>query len=253
MNLHFAWWFRGAAYRGLLRASIASVRCYAPLSRLIVVGDDPGDSGVRHIEIEDGWPPMAENIEAIRRALYVIGAGDGLLMLDADTLLNGPVAELVHELLESDVIATWRDHVGSGADGQQIEGVAAMMPYNFGVFGIRRCLVADELLLWMRERVMRMMKPRRDWYGNQLCLTELFGRIVPSGGGAERRQVRIPWGPGRPGGVLRASLLPCERWNYTPQRADEDLSDRMILHFKGARRSLMGDYALRMSLPWQGG
>jgi hypothetical protein len=43
----------------------------------------------------------------------------------------------------------------------------------------------------------------------------------------------LPWSK------VRVHYLDCEQYNYTPESADEDLSEKFLLHFKGGRKELM--------------
>lgn len=53
----------------------------------------------------------------------------------------------------------------------------------------------------------------RHWYGDQIAVTKMVEN-----------------------GKYNVSVLPCAEWNYTPASEDEDLSGKMIAHFKGWKK-----------------
>ena len=39
--------------------------------------------------------------------------------------------------------------------------------------------------------------------------------------------------------TLNLKTFPCSLYNYTPDRSDEDLSERFVVHYKGLRKEWM--------------
>jgi len=244
MSSYF-WFVRGAEHAAMCQQSIDSVRRVDSRARCFVVTDEQQpawevDVGVYHMT--SGQPIMLANLDAQVMALGVAIPNEPVIFLDTDILLVRPIP-----IVAADLIVTWRDHVGM-VDGEEVEGVAAQMPYNYGV------LIADpnarvlEAFIWMRERIRKMHNGYKQWYGNQIALAELCGRkpATPPAGPEMRS---IPWAPAsRPGYGISVAKVSCDVFNYTPQAEDEDISSKVVLHFKGKRRDLMPAYAKRLGV-----
>jgi hypothetical protein len=243
MSSYF-WFVRGAEHAAMCRQSIASVRKVDQWARCFVVTDEdsPIDVGVGVYKIEPGRPIMLANLEAQVVALGAAPPTEPVVFLDTDVLLTRPLPTGL-----ADLVVTWRDHVGV-VDGEEVEGVATQMPYNYGVIIAEPNARVLEAFIWMRERVRKMHNGYKQWYGNQIALAELCGpKPQPNEYGGVFR--RIPWSPASvPGYGITVARVPCDIFNYTPQSADEDISSKAALHFKGARRSLMPAYAQRLGV-----
>jgi len=253
MRRNYGWWVRGRYHAELAVTSIASVRKADPGASCSVMVDL---SGGDHLDLFEGqaggfaadfghMAPMLANLEAIWQLLATVAYGEELVMLDTDTIALRPVALLD----EASLAVTWRDHVRKTEEGEKLAGVAAQMPYNFGVIAFRADRYALEAALWMRERVRRLCGRWRTWYGNQIALAELLG---PAPAARDRVDVGLPWSLTEYGGAVHVNRHPCEEWNYTPAGAGEDIAGRGVLHFKGHARALMGPYAEALGLPWRG-
>jgi hypothetical protein len=241
MSSYF-WFVRGAEHAAMCQQSIDSVHRVDSSARCFVVTDEAQPewqvrAGVYHIE--PGRPIMLANLEAQVVALGVAIPNEPVIFLDTDVLLVRPLPTGI-----ADLVVTWRDHVGV-IDGEEVEGVAAQMPYNYGVIIAEPNPRVLEAFIWMRERVRKMHSGYKQWYGNQLALTELVGPKPEGVPSPEFR--RIPWSStSMPGYGINVAKLPCDIFNYTPQAADEDISNKVALHFKGARRDLMPGYVQRL-------
>lgn len=244
MSSYF-WFVRGAEHAAMCRQSIASVQTVDSWARCFVVTDEANpnwDVGVGVYKIEPGRPIMLANLEAQVVALGVAPPTEPVVFLDTDVLLVRPFPQDV-----ADLMVTWRDHVGV-VDGEEVEGVAAHMPYNYGVMMARPNARVLEAFIWMRERVRKMHSGYKQWYGNQLALAELCGP-KPAEGEHPIVHRDIPWSVSSvPGYGITVARVPCDTFNYTPQSADEDISSKVALHFKGVRRSLMPDYYKRLEV-----
>lgn len=221
--MRVAYWVRGEEYQKLAELSIESVRRVYPNARIEIVTDD----GTR--------PAMVANLDAQLSVIARAAHDEPILFLDVDTLLRRVFP------FNADLTVTWRDHV-KHANGEQSEGIAALMPYNYGVVGVKASERIYEAFLWMRARVLEMGPRQQAWYGNQLALAALVG-ARPNEGHA-RKSVHIRWAMNDPGAtVISIEQLPCEVWNYTPQAEGEDVSEKAIVHLKGNRKDLMAHYA----------
>lgn len=246
MNNLYCWFVRGEAHAAMCRTSIESVKRYDPDHRLVVVTDEEAPSwevDAPLVKIAAGMPIMLANLEAQCRVLAKTDCP--VTFLDTDTLLLEPLPRV-----PVDLTITWRDSVGLDDDGAKVEGVAAAMPYNYGVIRADASYGALEAFIWLRERIRRMHSGHQQWYGNQLALFELAGRRPENGERTETR--RIPWSLTNPGNAITVRKLPGSQWNYTPAKVGERLlGKRSVLHFKGHSRALMESYAKRLELPWE--
>jgi hypothetical protein len=240
----YCYFVRGERHAALANLSIASVRAVDTLASIVVTTDEKigtrtwqVDAAVCHIS--PGLPIMLANLEAQINALFFADPAEPIVFLDTDTLV------MQKPLVHSDLTITWRDYVDL-KDGEKIEGVAALMPYNYGVIMARFGMNTVEAFIWLRERIRKMHIGHQQWYGNQLALAELAGPRPQEGTAHERR--RIPWALTTPGNEISITKLPGEIWNYTPRAPDEDVSGKGILHFKGGSRPLMEVYAKRLFL-----
>lgn len=240
------WFVRGPHHADLARVSISAARkAYRGRAPCLVVTDDPDLQevpGARLLRIASGSPLMVANIEAQLAALWAHHPPP-LWFLDTDVLLLKPLPEL----LDEQIAVTWRDNLG-GALKDAEENVTKFMPYNYGVLGAKGGPRVVEAFVWMRERVKRMTPQAQSWYGNQIALAALAGPPPAAGEALDERP--IPWRIEAPGPTVQVRKLPCETWNYTPATADEDISERGALHFKGHARPLMGPFAERLGLEW---
>lgn len=235
----YVYWVKGDQHRAMCVLSIASVRAVDPLARVFVYSDEPGFEPLGDVfgKIEPGQPAMVANIVAQLFHVRSSKKGTKILFLDADTLLCKPFP--FDDGLGALLYPTWRDYVGFDEKGEKVIGMAEQMPYNYGVLGVIADQLTLEAFVWMRYRVLNMGRQHQAWFGNQFALAELCGN--PKRGA--RETVPIPWAVGDYDPRLPILRLPCETWNYSPEKAGEDVSDKGILHMKGGRKDLMETYA----------
>jgi hypothetical protein len=194
------------------------------------------------VRFAPGLPLMVANVQAQLEVLWQHRTP--VWFLDTDVLLLKPLPELWEEQL----VVTWRDNLGGRLKDADNQTVAHAMPYNFGVMGVHPGPKVFEAFVWLRERVRQMQPQLRDWYGNQVALAALAGPRPDEG---ERTDTRaIPWMLTEPSPSLTVRKIPCETWNYTPADADEDVTEKGALHFKGHSRPLMSLFATRLGLEW---
>jgi hypothetical protein len=223
----YCWFVRGEAHKKLAAAAVAK----ADPSAQTLINYDESDA-----------PIMLANLEAQVHALLLGQDGDEYTFLDTDVLLLKPIPRV------GNLTVTWRSHVYQSEDGEKVSGVATAMPYNYGVIVAKRTPATVEAFIWLRERIRKMGKNEQEWYGNQIALAELAGPCPKVGTAIEER--RIPWLLTSPGRALAVGKIPCELYNYTPSKADEDIGQRYALHFKGKSRGLMEGYARNLGLGW---
>jgi hypothetical protein len=240
----YVWFVRGAKHAAMCRTSIESVRLIDKKARCFVMTDERNhawqlDAGTYYIQT--GLPIMLANLEAQVAALFVTNESEPVAFLDSDILLLKPLPSL------ADLTVTWRDHVLVN-DEEKVEGIAAQMPYNYGVIVAEHGHATTEAFIWLRERIRKMHARHQQWYGNQLALAELCGQRPQDGTEFSARP--IPWSITSHGIPVNVAKIPCERYNYTPQKVGEDLTDKHVLHFKGGSRPLMESYAKRLGIRW---
>lgn len=240
----YVWFVRGPIHAAMCRTSIESVRRIDPDADCIVMSDDTEVPGYAASVFPTGtvdMPIMVANIEAQIQGMFR-GISDKLVFLDTDIILLDAPASV------ADITVTWRDHVAVNDDGEKQEGIASIMPYNYGIVTANYGKATVEAFIWMRERVKQMAQRQQEWYGNQLALAELAGPAPRTGIDIASRQ--IPWSLHQDGTNIMVGKVPCEIYNYTPQAPDEDVSKRVALHFKGKKRDLMAGYAKKLGLGW---
>lgn len=249
-NSAYAWFVRGESHAAMCRTSVESVKKADPGARCYVVTDEVSSTwsipDVQLMHIESGMPIMLANLEAQVAALAAAWT-DGferLTLIDTDTIVLKPI------VCFGDLAFTWRDSIGLDDDGEKVEGIANRMPYNYGVIIAKPGIRAFEALIWLRERIRGMHSTHQCWYGNQLAAAELAGPRPKTDCGGQLDERRIPWKITAHGKALQIGKLPCERFNYTPQTAVENIDDKYVLHFKGKKRALMKDYAALCGLGW---
>lgn len=218
-----AYWVRGSDYRAMADMSAETVKRVHPEADIRIVTDD-----VKR-------PAMIANLDAQLKVLWSASPGEPVLFLDCDTLMRKPFP-----FGTEDLYVTWRDHVGY-SQGEKVAGIAELMAYNYGVLGMLASERTYEALLWMRAYIHRMSTQHQGWYGNQLALSALVGARPNEG---ERTiSTRIRWSLTDEGTEIKVRQLPCETFNYSPEREGEDVSAKVIIHLKGARKDLMQHYA----------
>lgn len=238
-----AWFVRGPHHADLVQVAMAAARkAYGrKVDCLVVTDDDAVDvPGARMLRFAHGLPLMVANVEAQLTALWAHRTP--IWFLDTDVLVLRPLPELWHE----QIAVTWRDNLGGQLAQVEDSSVVKFMPYNYGVVGVLPGPRVIEAFLWMRERIRRMAPQAQSWYGNQIALAALAGAPPAAGEAVEERP--IPWRAEAPGPAVKVRKLPCAIYNHTPATLDEDVSERVALHFKGHARALMGPFAERLGL-----
>lgn len=230
----YVYWLRGEQFVDLARLSIASVRKVDTSAKVYVWTDEPSTTprikDVVWQTLEHGRPAMVANLDAQIAALNYLERGERVLFLDADVLMRRKFPWS----LVPDLYVTWRDHVNHDP---ALNEFCKTQPYNYGVVGCHVRPQTLEAFYWLRARILAMNARNQAWHGNQLALAELVGK-APTKGQADK-DIRIHWSLNDRGTFLTVRQLPCEIFNYSPDSADEDVSEKVILHMKGDRKDLM--------------
>jgi len=238
---HIVYWLKGKEHAELAKLSIASVRKVDPYAKIVVYTDEPDSTP--HIEgterrlMTPGRPAMIANLDAQVNFMLTTEHSDNVLFLDSDIIMRWafPFDS------RSDLYVTWRDHEG-WSNGEKVIGVAELMPYNYGVVGASVNPRSIEAFIWLRARIIQMGIKYQNWYGNQMALADLCGRRAESGSITSVR--KISWHHTDDKGTpITITQLPCEIYNYTPEKEYEDITGKYILHFKGNRKDWMKKYA----------
>ena len=243
-----AWFVSGSVHADMAQVSIASARKVDRHVCPVVMTDEPDlqIEGVEMVRVKPGMPLRKAIIEAQQAVLWE--RRTPVWFIDNDTLLTKPLPEL----WEEQIVLTWRDKIGGIADLYPREDkFTELMPYNGGLVGVMPGRETFEAFVWMRERLRRMQPDMHAWYGDQVVLSILGGTPPKEGESLERRE--IPWHLTEPSGTVLVRKIPCEIWNYTPMSADEDVSERAMLHFKHKNRYLMPVFAEKLGIEWIGG
>ena len=252
--MKYIYFVRGEMHAAMAQVSIASLAKADPASNPVVMTDDlsvlenPGlckVAQVRWLEGERGRPMMLVNLDAQCAAIASLERGEPAVLLDTDTI----VLQMLPLEVSDNLVVTWRDRIGTDAEGKPQVGIAQSMPYNYGVIGVRGGYKTLQAFMWMRERIRTMSPGLQQWYGNQVALAALCGPRPESGTVTDLRA--IPWTLTSHGDTVAIRKVEGSRYNYTPQQVGERIHGmRSILHFKGKKRGLMKVYAERLSLPW---
>lgn len=251
--MKYVYFVRGEYHAAMAQVSIASVKKADPAAKIVVMTDDPWAAdnlalrGVATVELRrsSDYPMMLANLDAQCVAISELEPGQAAVLLDTDTIM----LQMLPVEFQDNLVVTWRDRIGSNADGTPQVGIAGTMPYNYGVIGVRGGYRTLQAFMWMRERIRTMSPNLQQWYGNQVALAALCGPRPESGSELVCR--RIPWTLTSHGDLVAIRKVEGSRYNYTPQQAGERIHGmRSILHFKGKKRGLMKTYAERLSLPW---
>lgn len=215
-----AYWVRGENFANLAKISARSVLKVYPKADIQII-EDRGNR-----------PKMVANLDAQIQTLGWAMRGEQVLFLDADALLVKPFPFD----LEHDLWVTWRDHI----NGDRQAAIA--QPYNYGVVGCVARPQVIEAFIWLRARILTMAMKYQDWYGNQLALADLLGQPSQSS-----LTPRIRWSLNDAGTPIAVKCLPCETWNWSPDKDGEDITDKGVIHLKGNRKDLIDHYAQRIA------
>lgn len=237
----YVYWIRGRQFAEYAALSIETVKKVDPFmrDRRIIVCTDEHEpdwaelvasfgTGVELREVRSLRPTIFARLDAQIDVLMNAEPGAHVLFLDADALLQQAFPfDDAHDLF-----VTWRDQVNGDKE------IAKRIPYNGGVLGARVTPASIEAFIWLRARMAQMTAKNQEWNGDQLALADLLGAYS----GSSWNSV-IRWALMDCGTTLKVRALPCEKYNYSPNEAGEDVKDKVIVHLKGNRKDLIEHYA----------
>lgn len=181
----------------LAERMVASVRKAMPFVKIVQQTDDVTPAIVDDV-VRIPWDGMKLMTYRLQH-LSAMPAGDTLI-LDTDVWVQQDVTN-VFEDRNFDVALTKRDGsiMWRGID------IAKLMPYNTGVMFSRNPRFWQKAHAWCSKAQEEI----QNWFGDQMAVKGVCDQF----------------------NVLE---LPCEEFNYTPSSKDEDVSNRAIVHYKGA-------------------
>lgn len=178
---------------------IESVRKHMPHAQLIHLTDEDTE-GIEGCEVRRR-PWHVENPIFLKMEHLREIEGE-VLVLDTDVIVQADISPVFG--LPFDMALTWRDGPIFDDAGND---VARLMPYNCGVMFQRNPMFWDACLHWCA-------KNSPGWYADQLSAVNIAPKF----------------------NVLR---LHCNNFNYTPRKAEEDVSRRYVVHYKGKSRKFL--------------
>lgn len=170
--------------------------------------------GVEILQLTDLETPVIDGCEAVRlpwdgkepmyfKMQHLARLDGDVLALDTDIIVQADLSPVF--ALPFEVAFTWRDGPIRGPNG---EDITKMMPINCGVMFYRNPTFWTACTDWCRKYQVE------HWCADQLAVAH--NAIFYD--------------------VLR---LHCENFNYTPNTRDEDVSKRLVVHYKGDRKRWM--------------
>lgn len=126
--------------------------------------------------------------------------------LDTDIIVQEDLRPVFDQPFDVALTRRYGPIIMSGVD------IVPEQPYNGGVM-FSKC--AD---FWRdaRDWCPKLNEQHSKWIGEQICIAEVAKT-----------------------GKYNVLELPCDRWNYSPELPDEDVSAKAIVHYKGARKNWM--------------
>jgi hypothetical protein len=180
---------------------VASVKRHMPNAEILQLTDDetPEIQGCRAVRMK--W--QGDDAFTIFKLKHLVWLSGDVLVLDSDVVVQADLSPVFE--LPFDVAATWRDGPIKGPKGDDITKI---MPINTGVMFCRNHGFWSVCLQFCGEHFIN------EWCADQLSAP------------AAVRQFN----------TLR---LHCDNFNYTPKSRDEDVSQRLVVHYKGDRKEWM--------------
>jgi len=165
------------------------------------------------LQLTDMDTPTVEGCTPIRREFtdgnltmfkmeHLANLDGEVLVLDTDVIVQADISKVFG--LPFDVALTWRDGPIWSDSGQDL---AKLMPINCGVMWTRSPAFWKHCHAWAVEHP-------GGWYSDQFAVAANWRRF----------------------NVLR---LHCDNFNHTPNTKAEDVSAKMVVHYKGKRKEWM--------------
>ena len=222
-------------YREMMGMLIHSAKSSIPKCRLVMLTDlhTQAPEGVDEVMRSDVAiaPLMISNIALQKMYLEKVNEPRNIVFVDTDILI------------QRDLIPVFQEMARSGANlGLTYRSDIPEMPFNYGViFAQNHPLVVkfwDELL----QGIGMLSDQFKNWYGNQIVLTTMLDRaMLPGNDEISFAGCLIE--------NLNVTLLPCRRYNFTPDTPEDIDEQTYVLHFKGDCKQLMREvYRLRQPI-----
>jgi hypothetical protein len=151
------------------------------------------------------------------------GQGSDIIWLDSDMLVNGSLAGVFDGSF--DVGATYRTN--------------HEMPINAGILFLAKARPEQTLafLEFTYQLYQQKYAAQSTWWGDQYALIDAIGAEHLQPGGSDRPRVSSG---------ATVALLPCAIYNFSPENQLWAIAARLgpqrVIHFKGARKRLIGPY-----------
>lgn len=220
---------RHREYMSMIDMMFASARLMDMSARTIVLSDAGTDFDQCRTRINaimradvDGSKLMLERTLRQLRHVEASAFDMPMVILDTDILINAPLQPAITE--DFDVAVTWREN-----KAQPING-------GFLVLNNSRPEASRRFMRRLAATFAERYADSAAWFGDQLALRDCVGLSLK-----EMRAKSLVEVDG-----CRIQLLPCDTYNFSPEnRYSEILTDRadkVVMHFKGERKRLMGPY-----------
>jgi len=185
----------------------------ATLPELMIESVRKAMPGVRLLQMTDNNTPwLVDEVQVLPydgerlmtyRLQHLAARDEQMLVLDTDVIVQRDLSDVFRKRFDVALTRRTRPLMYEGRNLSQ------MMPYNTGVM-FSRCRA-----FWQEAYQTCQSAPEdvQRWFGDQLCV-----RLA-----AET-------------GHYKVLELPVDKYNYSPRTADEDVSNRFVVHYKGPTR-----------------
>lgn len=216
-------------YLSMIDMMAASARLHHKNARVVVLSDQATSfeacraklDGIERFDMYSS-KLMFERTKAQCHYIQASSFASPLVVIDSDILVNAPLKDLFKR--DFDVAVTWREN--------------KIQPINGGllILNNRRPEVVKAFFRKFLAIYETQYAQQGAWFGDQLALRDAVGRSLKQLKAKELVEVD----------GCRILMLPCDTYNFSPDNRFAEVaayrSDKVILHFKGERKRLMGPY-----------
>lgn len=187
---------------------VASVRSSMPQAKIVQMTDQD-TAPVRGVDevIRKRWD---KRFLMVYRLLHLKDfPASNAVFLDTDVVVQKDLSHIFDE--NFDICLTRRYGIVRDPTGYNL---AEEMPYNTGVMFSK----PSGWPFWNQTYECSLSFPKEDkeWWGDQVAIKKAADVTT-----------------------LKIIELPCDLYNYTPRKHDENLSEKFVVHYKGARKEWM--------------
>ncbi len=186
---------------------VASVKAAMPGAEVVQMTDQATSAvpGVDSV-IRQDWD--GKKLMIYRLAHLAALERTACVLVDTDVVVQRSLAPVFERAF--DVALTVRHEPVRTLD--KTKDLAPEMPYNTGV------MFSREPRFWKAalERCRALPEKQHDWWGDQVSVKQVADT-----------------------GQFNVLELPCEVYNYSPSTESEDVGERHVVHYKGARKVWM--------------